>query len=139
VRFAASDARLGQPEINIGFIPPVGATQALARLLGRPRALRFLYEGTLVSADEAQAMGLVDIVVAPQDLRRTVQDYAEALARRPARALAAIRRCITAGIDLPFEDGLAIERAEAEALGGTADFREGLDAFLAKRPPQWTT
>jgi enoyl-CoA hydratase/carnithine racemase len=126
VRFAASDARLGQPEINIGFIPPVGATQALARLLGRSRALRFLYDGTLVGAEEAQAMGLVDVVVPPQLLRRAVQDYAEALVRKPARALAAIRRCITVGVDLPFDDGLAIEHAEAEALGGMADFHEGL-------------
>ena len=139
VRFAASDARLGQPEINIGFIPPVGATQALARLLGRSRALRFLYDGALVGAEEAQAMGLVDVVVPPQLLRRAVQEYAEALVRKPARALAAIRRCITVGVDLPFDDGLAIEHAEAEALGGTADFHEGLDAFIAKRPPRWTT
>ena len=138
VRFAASTARLGQPEINIGFIPPVGATQALARLLGRPRSLRFLYDGTLLSAQESQAIGLVDVVVAPQELREEVQGYAEGLARKPARALAAIRRCITEGVDLPFDEGLAIEREEAVALGATADFREGLDAFLGRRPPVWS-
>ena len=139
VRFAATDARLGQPEVNIAFIPPVGATQALARLLGRPRALRLLYEGTLLGAEEARAIGLVDVVVPAEDLRPTVQAYAEGLAQKPARALAAIRRCITEGIDLPFDEGLAIEREEAEALGATADFREGLAAFLAKRPPRWTS
>lgn len=139
VRFAAADARLGQPEINIAFIPPVGATQALARLLGRPRALRYLYDGTLLSADEARSIGLIDEVVPARDLRQTVQAYAEGLAQKPARALAAIRHCITEGIDLPFEEGLAIEREEALALGATADFREGLDAFLAKRPPQWSS
>ena len=138
VRFAASDARLGQPEINIGFLPPVGATQALARLLGRPRALRFLYDGTLVSAPEAQAIGLVDLVVPPDQLREEAQRYAAALSEKPAAALAAVRRCITEGIDLPFEEGLAIELAEAVRLGGTEDFAEGLAAFLAKRPPRWT-
>ena len=138
VRFAASTARLGQPEINIGFIPPVGATQALARLLGRPRALGFLYDGTLLSAEDAHAIGLVDVVVAPERLREQVQGYAEGLARKPARALAAIRRCITEGVDLPFDEGLAIEREEAVALGVTADFREGLDAFLGSRPPVWS-
>ena len=137
VRFAAADARFGQPEINIAFIPPVGATQALARLLGRPRALRYLYDGTLLSADEALAVGLADEVVPAPELRRTVQAYAEGLAQKPARALTAIRRCITDGIDLPFAEGLAIEHEEAVALGATADFREGLDAFLAKRPPRW--
>jgi enoyl-CoA hydratase len=139
VRFTSADARLGQPEINIAFIPPVGATQALARLLGRPRALRFLYDGALVSAEQARAMGLVDEVVPAAELRQVVQSYAETLARKPARALAAIRRCIVEGIDLPFDEGLAIEMEEAAALAGTADFREGLDAFLAKRAPRWTT
>ncbi len=138
VRFAASTARLGQPEIDIGFIPPVGATQALARLLGRPGALRLLYDGTLLSAEEAHAIGLVDVVVAAERLREEVQGYAERLARKPARALAAIRRCITDGVDLPFEEGLAIEREEAAALAATADFREGLDAFLGRRPPVWS-
>jgi enoyl-CoA hydratase/carnithine racemase len=138
VRFAACTARLGQPEINIGFIPPVGATQALARLLGRSRALRLLYDGTLLSAEEAHAIGLVDVVVADERLREEVQGYAEGLARKPARALTAIRRCITEGVDLPFDEGLAIERREAVALGATADFREGLDAFLGRRPPVWS-
>ena len=60
VRFAATDARLGQPEININFIPPVGATQALARLVGRPAALRYLYDGALLDAGSALRIGLVD-------------------------------------------------------------------------------
>ncbi|MBT6912906.1 MAG: enoyl-CoA hydratase/isomerase family protein, partial [Rhodospirillaceae bacterium] len=60
LRFAASDARLGQPEININFIPPVGATQALARLIGRPEAIRLLYDGAIISATKALEIGLVD-------------------------------------------------------------------------------
>lgn len=137
VRFAASDARLGQPEINIAFIPPIGATQSYARLLGRPRALRFLYEGALVQADEARAIGIVDIVVEPERLRDEVQAYAAALAGKPAGALAAIRRCITQGIELPFEAGLEIELEAAVDLAGTRDFAEGLSAFLEKRSPRW--
>jgi enoyl-CoA hydratase/carnithine racemase len=73
VRFAANDARLGQPEINIGFIPPVGATQALARLLGRSRALRYLYEGASVAAEEAFKMGLVDVIRPPERLHKEFQ------------------------------------------------------------------
>lgn len=137
VRFAAANARLGQPEINIGFIPPVGTTQSLSRLLGRPRALRFLYEGTLVSAEEARAMGLVDFVVPPEKLREEVQAYAAALAGKPANALAAIRRCITAGLEMPYEEALALELEAAVHLAGTPDFAEGLRAFFEKRPPRW--
>jgi len=137
VRFAAASARLGQPEINIAFIPPVGTTQSLSRLLGRPRALRFLYEGTLVSAEEAREMGLVDFVVPLERLRQEVQAYGAALARKPAQALAAIRRCITAGLEMPVEDALAMELEAAVHLAGTHDFSEGLSAFREKRPPKW--
>ncbi len=137
VRFVAADARLGQPEINIAFIPPIGATQAYARLLGRPRALRFLYEGGLVSASEAHALGFVDIVVPPEELRNEVQTYAAMLAAKPAAALAAIRRCVTQGIEVPFENGLDIELEVAVDLAASPDFAEGLSAFLEKRPPRW--
>jgi len=137
VRFAAANARLGQPEINIAFIPPVGTTQSLSRLLGRSRALRFLYEGTLVTAEEAHGMGLVDFVVPPENLRAEVQAYAAALAQKPAEALAAIRRCITLGLDLPYDEALALELEAVVHLAGTPNFAEGLRAFLEKRPAKW--
>ena len=137
LRFAASNAKLGQPEIRIAFIPPIATTQALARLLGRPRAIRYLYEGRMLGAAEALAWGLVDEVVEPDALRRRVQHYAEDLAAKPAAALAAIRRTITLGGGVSFEDGMALELETATALADTADFAEGVDAFLNKRAPRW--
>ena len=137
IRFASSDARLGQPEINIGFIPPVGTTQALARLIGRPRAIRYLYEGTLVSAEEALAIGLVDLIYPSERLHAEVQTYAESLAQKPAKALAAIRRTITEGGAMSFEEGLKMEYETAVRLSETKDFSEGIRAFLEKRKPNW--
>jgi enoyl-CoA hydratase len=137
IRFAATDARLGQPEINIGFIPPVGTTQALARLLGRPRALRYLYEGTLVSADEALKMGLVDLIYPPDRMRKEVQTYAASLAQKPTETLAAIRQTITQGGALSFDEGLKIEYESAVKLASTKNFSEGIRAFLEKRKPNW--
>jgi len=137
IRFAAYDARLGQPEINIGFIPPVGTTQSLVRLIGRPRALRYLYEGTLVSAKEALEMGLVDILYPPKELHAEVQTYAKSLAKKPTKALAAIRHTITVGGALSFDEGLKIEYDTAVKLAGTKDFTEGISAFLEKRQPKW--
>lgn len=137
LRFAERGARLGQPEINIGFIPPVGATQALARLLGRPRALRYLYDGELIDTDTAAAIGLVDEVVDAGQLRSAVQGYALRLAQRPPEALAAIRRAVGLGGGMSFDDGLALEAHLATELAGTANFAEGVRAFLERRPPRW--
>jgi enoyl-CoA hydratase/carnithine racemase len=139
LRFAATDARLGQPEIKIAFIPPIATTQALARLIGRPRAIRYLYDGGLVPAEEALAWGLVDELVEPAALRRRVQAYAEELAAKSPTALAAIRRTVTLGGGMTFEEGMAYELDTVVALAGTPDFAEGVDAFLAKREPRWNS
>jgi len=136
VRFASRSSRFGQPEIAIGFIPPVGATQNYARLMGRAAALRFLYDGRVLSAEDALRLGIISEVC--DDPRATAGEYAMQLAEKPAEALAAIRRCIVEGADLPFEDGLAIEREEALRLVGTADYREGTRAFIEKRPPRFS-
>ena len=135
--FAAANARLGQPEIAISFIPPVGATQALARLIGRPRAIRYLYDGKLVEAATALDWGLVDELVAPDALRAHVHAYAMELAAKPAPALAAIRRTITLGGGMSFDDGLVMELETTAELAATPDFDEGVAAFLEKRKPAW--
>jgi enoyl-CoA hydratase len=138
LRFAAADARLGQPEINIGFIPPIATTQALARLIGRPRAIRYLYEGRLVPAGEAVQWGLVDELIAPADLRARVQAYGEELAQKSPAALAAIRRTVTLGGGMSFEDGMKHELETVVALADGPDFAEGVEAFLAKRAARWS-
>ncbi len=137
VRFCADDARLGQPEIAIGLIPPIGTTQALARLIGRSRAIRYLYDGQLISATQALDWGLVDELVPRGTLRAHVQAYGESLAAKPAEALKAIRYTITEGGPLPFRRGLEIERQEVIRLAGTPDFREGVSAFIEKRKPKF--
>jgi len=137
LRFAAADARLGQPEIRIGFIPPIATTQALARLIGRPRTIRYLYEGRMVAAGEAQQWGLVDELVAPQGLRNRVQAYGEELAMKSPAALTAIRRTVTLGGGMTFEDGMKLELDTVTALADGPDFTEGVDAFLSKHPPKW--
>ena len=137
VRFAAQDAQLGQPEVNLNFIPPVGATQALARLMGRTRALKYLYDGNLLSAEEALALGIIDELTPPVALRETVQRYAETLCQKPPEALAGIRHAITYGGGLTFDAGLNVERQVAIGLAGTQNFDEGVRAFLEKRKPEW--
>lgn len=137
LRFASTTARLGQPEISINFIPPVGATQALVRLVGRPNTLKYLYGGDLLDAQQALQLGLIDELVEPDILRETVQTYAETLSSKPPEALAAIRRAINHGGGLTFDEGLEVERTLAVALAGTDNFKEGVQAFLDKRAPEW--
>jgi enoyl-CoA hydratase len=137
LRFAAANAKLGQPEIRIGFIPPIATTQSLARLVGRPRAIRYLYDGNLIEAVEAERWGLIDEICEASELRARVQAYAEELVAKPAAALAAIRRTVTLGGGMSFEDGMKLELESAAALADTADFAEGVEAFLARRPPRW--
>ncbi|HEV3490057.1 MAG TPA: enoyl-CoA hydratase/isomerase family protein [Reyranella sp.] len=137
LRFAATDARLGQPEIRIGFIPPIATTQALARLIGRPRAIRYLYDGGLLAAAEALSCGLVDELVEPAGLRARVQAYGEELAAKSSTALAAIRRTVTLGGGMAFEDGMTLELETVTDLADTPDFAEGVDAFLTTRAPVW--
>jgi enoyl-CoA hydratase/carnithine racemase len=137
IRFAAADARLGLPEVNIGFFAQMGSIRRLARMLGPSRAMRFLLEGTCISATEAAALGLVDVVVEPGLLRDGVQTYAAAIARKPRDAVAAIRRCVNEGVETSDEDFFAIELEEAARLWGGPGIAEGIDAFLEKRPPRW--
>ena len=137
LRFDARGARLGQPEITIAFIPPIATTQALVRLIGRPATLRYLYDGRIIDAQAALAIGLVDELVDDAALADHVQAYAATLAAKPKRALEAIRRTVTIGGGQDFEDGMALEMAEVVALADDPDFDEGVAAFLAKRKPEW--
>lgn len=137
LRYADPGARLGQPEVNIAFIPPVAGTQALARLVGRSAAFQMLYSGGVMTAEKALSIGLVDAISAPGAVDAEVQSFAAALARRPANALTAIRRCLIDGGALDFEAGMAVEAEEAAKLAAHPNFREGIDAFLSKRDPDW--
>ena len=138
LRFAASNARFGQPEVNIAFIPPVAGTQGLVRLVGRSRAFQILYGGEIMDAADALKFGLVDFVVPPDRLESEVQAYGEMLAGKPANALAAIRRCLVDGGAVSFDEGLEVEKHQAEALADHPNFQEGISAFLAKRNPEWS-
>ena len=99
--------------------------------------MRLLFDGEMISPQEAHDIGLVDTLVPPEDLRAVVQAYGESLAAKPPEALAAIRQTVTLGGSMSFDDGLALERAHVVRLAGTDNFREGLAAFVEKRMPEW--
>ena len=137
VRLAARTARFGQPEIKLGIIPGWGGTQRLPRLIGSARATELLLTGDPIDADRALTIGLVAEVVEPDELAAAARRWAELLASRAPLALAATKRAMRAGAQLPISDALKEERREFVALFATEDAQEGIAAFIQKRPPEW--
>ena len=135
VRIAAQSASFGQPEINLGIIPGLGGTQRLPRLVGTARALELNLTGDPISASEAFEVGLVTRVVADHELHDVAMAWARKLAGQAPLAVQAIKRT-TAG-DADLDEGIEAEQAAFAEVFATADAREGIGAFLAKRQPAW--
>jgi enoyl-CoA hydratase len=134
---ASRTAKLGQPEVKVGVVPGFGGSQRLCRRIGVARARELLFTGELVDAAKAEAWGLVNAVVDPGDLLPAVRRIAEQIAARAPLAVAACKRAVRAGEDLPLERALAYEQELFAASFGTADQKEGMRAFLDKRPPRF--
>lgn len=133
-RVASSTAKLGVPEIRLGLLPGAGGTQRLPHLIGRGPALELLLSGRSVSGEEAAALGLVDRVVAPDSAGSAATTLAESFAAGPRQALAEIKACVDVARDRSLADGLAFEQAAVQRLFASRDGREGVAAFIDKRP-----
>jgi enoyl-CoA hydratase len=136
LRYAASTAKLGQPEINLGIIPGWGGTQRLARVCGLGVAKDLILTGRLVDADEALQLGLVDAVHDP--VLERARETAELLAAKSPLALAAAKRALNHVLQGDHVDNLGHEAKEFADLFGTADAKEGMKAFTEKREPRFT-
>jgi enoyl-CoA hydratase len=134
---AGDDASFGQPEIRIGVIPGAGGTQRLARAIGKARAMELILTGRRIGAAEAASMGLVSLVVPAAETLDTALDLAGRIAAMPPLAVSAAKASVVAAQEHPLGQGLRLERARFEELFGTEDQREGMVAFLEKRPPAW--
>jgi enoyl-CoA hydratase len=137
IRVASARARLGQPEINLGIIPGGGGTQRLPRLVGEGQALRLILTGEMVGAEEAERIGLVEKVFAPEELRDETLKMARTIASRSPIALQAAKESVLVARRMPLDEGLKFERAWFGLLFSTEDKNEGVDAFLNKREPDF--
>lgn len=130
-------SKIGQTESALGIIPGAGGTQRLVRLIGRARALPMLYESKRLSASEAEAVGLVNQALAPDEFERAVQELAERLAKAPTFAIAMIKDAVERGQDLPLGEALGIEARNFARSSLSEDAVIGVMAFLTKQEPEF--
>ena len=146
IRVARKDAgKIGLPEVKLGVLPGTGGTQRLARLLGKARAIELMATGRMMLFDEAQALGLVnevwdDAVLKGRSFRDAVIDYARQFTppHAASRAIGHIKRAVQSGLEVGFQEGLALERELQQRLFESADAAEGLAAHVEKRAPKFT-
>lgn len=137
IRIASDNAKFGQPEIGLGFIPGGGGTQRLARLVGVAKAKELVFSGKIIDAEEAYRIGLVNQVVPKEELMSAAIKMAESFANKSKVILEFAKVAIDRGIELDLLSGLQLETELWAASFATEDHNEGIAAFLEKRKPQF--
>ncbi|AET66528.1 enoyl-CoA hydratase/carnithine racemase [Desulfosporosinus orientis DSM 765] len=137
VRIAADNAQFGLPEIKLGILPGAGGTQRLPRLIGAGKAKELIFSGDFIKADEALSVGLVNKVVPAEELFAEARMMAKRFASRGAIALQLAKSAVNEGLRMDLEAGLQYEHKCFSLLFATEDQKEGMRAFLEKRPAKF--
>jgi len=135
---AADDAKFGQPEIKLGIIPGIGGTQRLARAVGKAKAMDLILTGRMMDAAEAERSGLVARVVPAARLMEEALKVAETIAGMSQPSLLAAKEAVNRSFETSLAEGVRFERRVFHALFATKDRKEGMAAFIEKRPPRFT-
>jgi enoyl-CoA hydratase len=134
IRIASEKAQIGLPEVTLGIIPGYGGTQRMARLLGKGKALELICTGDRVGAAEAERIGLVNKVVPPDQLMAAAEEMARRIMSRGPLAIRAAIEAVNAGSEMSIREGEFLEATLFGLLCASEDTKEGLNAFLEKRP-----
>lgn len=138
IRIAAENARFGQPEVNLGVIPGFGGTLRLARLVGKGRAKELIFTGDMVDAQEAYRIGLANKVVAAEELLDKARSMATKIASKGPAAVRFAKEAIDNGLEMDIDRAGRLEAGLFGLCFATADQKEGMQAFLDKRPAKFT-
>ncbi|MFA6571526.1 MAG: enoyl-CoA hydratase-related protein [Bacteroidota bacterium] len=133
MRFASENAKMGQPEVNLGIIPGYGGTQRLTHLVGRAKAMELILTGNLINAVDAEKIGLVNAVYKLEELLPKTEEFVKLILSKAPLAVSAGVECILSADELSPLEGLAFESRKFGEVCGTEDFKEGTKAFLEKR------
>ena len=134
---AADNAKFGQPEIKLGVIPGIGGTQRLTRAVGKAKAMDLILTGRMMDAAEAERAGLVARIVPLANLLEETMQVAETIASMSLPSLMAAKEAVNRAFETPLAEGVRFERRVFHSLFATADQKEGMAAFIAKRPPKF--
>jgi enoyl-CoA hydratase len=134
IRLASKTAKLGQPEVKLGILPGYGGSQRLARLCGKGVAHEVCLTGEMITAEEAQRIGLVNHVYDPAELLPVAEAMAKKIVEKAPLAVKYCMEAIERGVEMPQEEGLFLEATLFGVCCSTEDMREGTKAFLEKRP-----
>ena len=137
LRIASERAKLGMPEVRLAVLPGSGGTQRLPRVVGPARAKELILTGRIITATEAERIGLVNQVVPAGEARSAADAVAAEIAERGPLAVREAKRLIDAAMDLDLDAGLAAELDASERIFSTEDMLEGANAFFGKRPPTY--
>jgi len=137
MRIVSENARLGQPEVNVGLIPGGGGTQRLPRIVGKGLAKELIFTGKIIDAKTAEAIGLVNKVVSSDKLMLAVDEIAKEIMSKPPLAIKLAKQLINASDEVDLRTGLAYEAEAAGIISSTEDFKEGVSAFIEKRKPEF--
>src|ERR1700687_2055118 len=137
IRIASKTAKLGQPEVKLGILPGYGGSQRLARLCGKGVAHELCLTGEMITAEEAQRIGLVNHIYEPAELLHAAESLAKKIIANAPLAVKFTMEAIERGVEMPQEEGQFLEATLFGIACATEDMREGTKAFLEKRPPQF--
>ncbi len=137
MRVVAANARLGQPEIKLGLFPGAGGTQRLPRLVGAGRALELMYVGDPIDAEEAYRIGLANRIAPEGEALSEARELAGSITGMAGVALRYIQQAVNRGMSTSLNEGLRIEADLFAKIFQTEDIREGVDAFINKRTPNF--
>jgi len=135
--FASETAEFGFPEVNIGVMPGAGGTQRLTKLIGKTKALEWLWTGERMSAKTAYELGIVNRLIAPELLMEETMKFAEKLAKQPPLSVRFIKEAVHKAVDYSLYEGMQFERKNFYLLFASADQKEGMQAFIEKRKPKF--
>jgi enoyl-CoA hydratase len=141
IRIARRDSgKIGLPEINLGVLPGTGGTQRLSRIVGKSKAIELMVTGNTFTFEEAKELGIINDIYEREGFMENVMEYARQFTppNKAAKAVGHIKRSVQTGWEIPMESALAVERELQQRLFSSDDAKEGLNAYVEKRPATFT-